>query len=108
MSISTLYRCMRSLEAIKNYAIAVDWNASSRALKPGSQEGLFERSLSPESSRCSRNSLHRANTRYYRFYDDCQFWSIIFTSSFEEVDGCDVNFSACALSEWVARIPGLF
>lgn len=79
MSLSTIYRSTRSLEAIENYDISTSWQPSS-------------------------TNLHRENAEY--IYDDQSFWNIILASPDGTYDKFHFNF--CALSEWVARVPGLF
>lgn len=107
MSVSSLYRCIRSLEAIKNYAVAMNWSVSMRTLKRGSQEGRFERSFSPYRTQWSRNNS-RWGDRQHQLYTDGQFWKMVFAPSNGKSYGHTFSFSSCALSEWVARIPGLF
>lgn len=107
MSLSTLYRCTRSLEVIENYAIATNWQSSRHAFKPGSLEDPSECLSSPGIPRRSRTGSHRENI-HHRFNDDRRFWDIILASAPGETYGHSFRFSYCALSKWVARVPGLF
>jgi hypothetical protein len=106
MSLSTLYRCTRSLEAIENYAIATNWQSSRHIFKPGSLENRYVSLSSSGTPRQSRTGRDRENF-HHQFYEDRHFWDIILTSPPNEIYGHSFHFYYCALSEWVARVPGL-
>lgn len=107
MSLSALYRCTRSLEAIENFAIAMSWQFSRRVFKSSLFENRFGRPSSLRTLQQSRTDSHQENI-HHRFYEDSQFWNMILTSLPDETYGHSFHFSRCALSEWVARVPGLF
>lgn len=106
MSLSTLYRGTRSLEAIENYGIATTWQPSRDISQPSPLKNRSVR-LSPSGiSRRSSTNLRRENADHY-IYSDNDFWDIILASP-DGTYGHSFHFYYCALSEWVARVPGLF
>jgi hypothetical protein len=107
MSLSTLYRGTRSIEAIENYSIATTWKSSRHAFKPTSLENPLGFFSSLGILRRFRTGSHRENISH-EFRNDREFWDIVLTSSRGETYGHNFHFSDCALSEWVARVPGLF
>lgn len=107
MSLSTLYRGTRSIEAIENYAIATTWKSSRHVFKSSSLKNSLRHLSSPGILRRSRTGSRSENI-HYNFYDDHEFWNIILTSPADGTYGHSFSFFYCVLSEWVARVPGLF
>ncbi len=102
---SALYRCMLSLEAIENYARARRWSPTRRILHEGmlAHHPIGRVSLG---NRRSRNANYDNSTEH-SFHTDKEFWDIVLFSR-NEVHEHTFHFSGCILSEWVARVPGLY
>jgi len=104
MPLSALYRSARSLEAIENYAIVTQWKSYNHAPRLSSHRshsvGLATQNpQAPFRSVPSINELEITN--------DEDFWHTIFGNSYD-MQSQKVHFSDCGLSEWVARVPGLY
>lgn len=89
MSVSELYRCARSLEAIEDYARA------SFSTTPNDVD------LDTLSDNADAGTL---DTSYV--YSDEEFWREILAAP--DVWGRSYKLQWFAMSEWVARVPGLF
>lgn len=105
MSLSILYRCVRSLEAIENYAIARKWRFLGKGVRQGSLKYHSSNPSSSDNSPLSSSNLVSENTYYFR--SDKEFWKMILASP-NQTYGQTFNFGYLALSDWVARVPGLF
>ena len=82
MSVSEIYRCARSLEAIENYACSdiIDLRERSPNAQPGDS---------------------------WNFYSDEQFWHIVL-DYIEDSWGKEIVLMDFALCHWVPRVPGLY
>jgi hypothetical protein len=92
IQLSDLYRASRSLESIENYAC--------------SDDPLLQETESP-------NDLSNGDASVYYVYYDDDFWKSKLVESSRNVrpenqSNRSFSFSAFALSEWIARVPGLF
>ncbi len=106
MIFSVLYRCALSLEAIENYARARQWSPTRRILR----EDLPRRRPLDRASwkyrRLHNANYHGDNAEHY-FDTDKEFWDMVLFSR-NEMHEHTFHFHSCTLSEWVARVPGLY
>jgi hypothetical protein len=104
MSLSALYRSARSLEAIENFVIATQRRFFNRTSPSGLYRGHSESSIMQNPPIPFRSTTR---SDYLYITSDTDFWNTIL-SRFQGMYSHQVHFADFGLSEWIARVPGLY